>query len=252
MSFVVAILPVILIGIYVYKKDKIKESSNLLAKLFVGGISSCFPAAIVGLILGSFFPEVGNMNFIQLFIYVFVVVAFVEEVCKWIFLYNIAYKNPEYDSSYDMLVYACFAALGFACFENILYVLESGFMTALLRAFTAVPGHVCDGILMGSYLTLAKHNDLLGNQKLAKKYKRLSIVVPAVVHGIYDFCLFAESLTFLLIFIVFVITMYVVCIKKIKYFSNNNKKFFHKNNYCTKCGTPANSNYCVVCGNKNN
>ena len=55
-----------------------------------------------------------------------------------------------------MIVYASFVALGFACFENILYVSDSGIVTGLIRAVTAVPGHVCDGILMGSYLALAK------------------------------------------------------------------------------------------------
>ena len=38
----VAILPVILLGLYIYKKDRNKEPSSLLVKLFVSGILSCF------------------------------------------------------------------------------------------------------------------------------------------------------------------------------------------------------------------
>ena len=67
MSLVVAILPVILIGLYIYKKDNTKESSNLLFKLFIGGVGSCFPAVVIGLFFNGFLPDTEQMNFIQLF-----------------------------------------------------------------------------------------------------------------------------------------------------------------------------------------
>lgn len=252
MSFIIAILPVILIGIYIYKKDGIKESSKLLFKLFIGGVGSCFPAAFIGMFLGNFFPSMENMNFIQLFLYVFIVVALIEELCKWFILYKISYNNNEFDSLYDMVVYASFVALGFACFENILYVLESGIMTGLVRAFTAVPGHVCDGILMGSYLALAKVNHVRGNNDLSKKFKLYSILVPVITHGIYDFCLFWGSSLFIYIFIIFVIVLFIICFKKVKETSKNNFKFLYKNKFCTRCGNAVNSNFCTRCGNRNN
>ena len=34
LSFIVAVLPVFIIGLYIYKKDRVKESSKLLFKLF--------------------------------------------------------------------------------------------------------------------------------------------------------------------------------------------------------------------------
>lgn len=250
--FLVAVLPVVLIGIYIYKKDKIKESSKLLFKLFMGGILSCFPAVILGLILGSFFPATEDMNFIQMFLYVFIVVAFAEELCKWFILYKISYNNSEFDSLYDMIVYASFIALGFACFENILYVSDAGIITGLLRAVTAVPGHVCDGILMGSYLALAKYHQVKGNNELSKKYKIFSLIMPIVTHGIYDFCLFWGSLIFVIIFAIFVMVLFVICFRKVKDVSRNNVKFMYTNNYCIRCGNSVSSNYCTRCGNKNN
>ena len=54
--FVISVLPVFLIGIYIYQKDKHKEPTKLLAKLFLGGIGSCFLAAIIGLIIELIFP----------------------------------------------------------------------------------------------------------------------------------------------------------------------------------------------------
>jgi RsiW-degrading membrane proteinase PrsW (M82 family) len=70
-----------------------------------------------------------------------------------------------------MIVYASFVALGFACFENLLYVSDTGVFTGVVRAFTAIPGHVCDGVLMGSYLALAKLYQIKGDLKLSNKYK---------------------------------------------------------------------------------
>ena len=248
----IAILPIVLIGIYIYTRDKEKESSKLIVKLFFGGIFSCFPAVLIGLFLGEFFPEMEQMSIIQLFIYVFIVIAFVEELCKWSILYKISYNHKEFDTLYDMILYASFVALGFACFENILYVMESGVLTGLLRAITAVPGHVCDGILMGSYLSLAKYNHVKGNDKVSKKFVWMSLIIPSITHGIYDFCLFLGHPTFLLIFVIFVIILFIICVKKVNSVSKNDVKFIYKNKYCTGCGSLVNSNYCGVCGKKNN
>lgn len=89
--FIVAALPVILVGRYIYKKDKNKESLTILTKLFLGGILSCFLVLIVSVGLGSIFPifskEYTDLNWIELIIYVFIGVALVEESCKWIMAY---------------------------------------------------------------------------------------------------------------------------------------------------------------------
>lgn len=252
LSFIVAILPVFLIGLYIYKKDSSKESSKFIFKIFMYGILSCFPAAFLSLKVGNLFSSTDNMNFFQMFLYVFISIALVEEFCKWFFLYRLSYNHHEFDTLYDMIVYASFVALGFACFENVLYVSDSGFVTGLIRAVTAVPGHVCDGILMGSYLGLAKVNDTRGNKKLSTKYKILSLVIPVITHGIYDFCIFWGSYLFVAIFSIFVIVLYIICIRKIKDYSSNDLKFKYNNKYCPCCGLLVNSRYCPCCGNENN
>ena len=250
-SFLIAVLPVILIGLYIYKKDNNKESTKFLFKLFVGGVVSCIPAVILGLIVSSFFPSEEDMNFIQMLLYVFIAIAMVEELCKWYFVNKISYNHDEFDTIYDMVVYASFTALGFACFENILYVSTSGIMIGIVRAISAVPGHVCDGILMGSYLGLAKINHVKGNLALSNRYKILSIVIPIITHGIYDFCLFWESNVLIFVFLIFVITLYIICVRKVRKISKNDIKFKYRDNYCAICGFPVNSDFCPRCGRKN-
>lgn len=252
LSFIIAVFPVFLIGLYIYRKDADKESSKILFKMFMFGIISCFPAVFLSFLIGNFFPAEDSMSFIQMFLYVFISIALTEEFCKWFLLYKGSYNHNEFDTLYDMIVYASFVALGFACFENILYVSSSGIVTGLVRAITAVPGHVCDGILMGSYLGLAKVSMVRGNKKISNKYKILSLVIPVITHGIYDFCLFWGGYLFIAIFAIFVIVLYIICIKKVKQYSDNDLKFKYDNKYCPYCGTLITSRFCPNCGNKNN
>ena len=60
----------------------------------------------------------------------------------------------------NIIVYAVFSSLGFACIENILYVLSGGVGIAILRAILSVPGHMCFGVIMGYFLSQAKVNQV--------------------------------------------------------------------------------------------
>ena len=251
----ISILPVILLGMYVYKKDKNKEPSKLLTKLFISGVLATILTVILTLILGIFFPIIlsdpTELNLINLIFHVFIGIAFIEELSKWIMTFLISYNDKNFDEIYDMIIYAVFVSLGFACFENILYVLDGGIITGLIRAFLSVPTHTCLGITMGYYLGLAKQSEIKNNQKLRNKNITLSLLIPILLHGIFDYCLFTSKLIFVLLFFIFVIFMYIYSHKKIKLFTSITTKLKYKNNYCPNCGHKVNSNYCTNCGNKN-
>lgn len=246
----VAVLPIYIIGLYIYKKDKDKESKKLLSKLFIFGIISCFPAVILELIIGSFFPSEEQMNLTLLFIYVFVSVALIEEFCKFYMTYKIAYNHKEFNHIYDAIVYSVFVSLGFAAFENILYVMDAGLSVGLMRAFSAIPGHACDAIIMGNYLGLSKIAHINNKPSLAKKNLILSILLPTVAHTIYDYCLFTGKYIFIIIFLAMLIWIYIYSIKKVKKISNIERNFIDTYlNYCPICGTKGKGKYCVNCGN---
>jgi len=223
----------------------------LLFQLFILGVFSCIPSSFLGSIFGSFFPDMEYMNYFQLFLYVLLVIALVEELCKWIVTYRLTYNHKEFDASFDMIVYTVFTSLGFACFENVLYVKEYGILIGILRGLLSVPGHACDGILMGIYLSSAKLFEVNGNIKLATRYKILSIIIPTFTHCIYDFCLFSENNYFILIFAVYVIFIDIICIYGLKKASKNSLKFKYRNKFCTNCGIRVDSNFCPQCGNDN-
>jgi len=224
--FILAILPVYFIGLYIYIKDKDKESKKLLLKLFVFGIIACIPTLIFELLIGSFFGLEENMTYNSLFIYVFISVALVEEICKWFFIYKLSYNNFEFDHIYDAIVYSVFLALGFATLENIFYIFDGGITIALLRAVSAVPGHACFAVIMGYYLGIAKTSSFIGNSNnTEKKNLLLSIFVPTVIHTLYDFCLMTGNILFIILFCVILMFMYIYSIRTVKKISSVKNNF---------------------------
>lgn len=275
----ISILPVVVLGTYIYNKDKNKESKKLLAKLFLSGLLSIILTLIISGVLDSLFPilaaDSDNLNLYELFFNVFFGVALVEEFSKWIMVYKISYNHKEFDEVYDAIVYTTFVALGFACFENILYVLEEGMYTGIIRAFTAVPGHTCDGVLMGYYLGLAKLYHLQNDNAKSKKNLALSLIVPTIAHGIYDYCAMSGNGLLIIGFIVFIIFMFSHCKKTVKKIAQEERRLNNQNtviqnnhqpinqtieqqnetpktnNFCPNCGTKVESVYCPNCGTKN-
>lgn len=205
-----AVLPVILLCFYIYKKDINKEPKGMLAKIFIFGMLICIPVIILELLVGSVIDPQESDSIIYIFIGTFISIAFIEELFKWFVVRGFGYNSKNFDEIYDIIVYAVFTSLGFACLENIGYVVQNGFGVAVLRALLSVPGHMCDGVLMGYFLSKAKVNSLNGNNALAKKNMILSLIVPTIAHTIFDACLTAGSF-YILVFFVFHIALTIYC-----------------------------------------
>ena len=222
-----SILPVYLLGNYIYKNDFDKEPTKLIFKLFFFGVGSAFVTLLLSNILYEIFPmfsaEPTSLDPIKLIPYTFIGVALVEEFSKWIFVYFDTYKRSEFNHAYDAIVYSVFVSLGFACIENILYVFSTyEIQTAIMRAVLAVPGHACDGVLMGYFLALAKISEKNNNLELSKKNKILSVVVPVIAHGLYDYFLFASPFisTFSLIFFIFIYWIFKKAVSLVQQMKN--------------------------------
>ena len=246
-SLIFAIFPIGLIGYYFYNKDTIKEPKKLLVKLFISGIISGLIVlfiSIYGIILFPKYTQVENIkNIIVLFFYCFIFVATIEEFSKFLMIYFISYNNKEFDQAFDIVLYSVIVGLGFACLENIFYVIFKSLtpLTVLLRGITAVPAHVCFQIIMGYYLYLSKNKD---------KYKNLilGILIPIILHGTYDFFIYSKNgfivLSFIFLLIFFVLYAYSKLNKLIEVDKSNLKTI------CPKCGNIIRYQYCPKCGLK--
>ena len=117
----------------------------------------------------------------------------------------------------DAVVYAVFVSLGFALWENVQYVFSYGFGTALVRAFTAVPGHACFGVFMGTWYGLAKKQQLWGREDTSMVCRTMAVMVPMLIHGTYDLI---ASIGNSWIFVVFIAVMFAISFTTIKRLSN--------------------------------
>ena len=166
--------------------------------LFINAVVENLRYGIISLdIVFKIFPfmnkDTSFMNFFEVMAYSFIGVALIEEFCKFIMAFAGSYFNKAYDEVYDGIVYAVYVSLGFACFENILYVFANqSIAVGISRGILSVPGHACDAVFMGYYLSLAKVYASQGRKDLEKRNIVLSVVVPTILHGIYDFCLFVN------------------------------------------------------------
>jgi len=144
-----------------------------------------------------------------------VVAGTTEELFKFLALYMLVWKSPSFNEKFDGIVYAVFVSLGFAGVENVLYVIDGGMQTALTRALTAVPAHAIFGITMGYYLGIARiYEEMKG------RYLGMALLVPIVLHGIYDFILMVDIGWLLLLFFPYIIVLYIMGVKKIKVLSD--------------------------------
>lgn len=112
----------------------------------------------------------------------FVVAALPEETFKLFALWMVLRKNPYFDEHFDGIVYAVCVGLGFAAFENLMYVAgeEDWVSTAILRALLAVPGHYAFALLMGYYYSVYHFVDH------SPKVAACVLLVPVLAHGAYD------------------------------------------------------------------
>jgi RsiW-degrading membrane proteinase PrsW (M82 family) len=188
-----AVAPALALAIYVYWKDKFeREPIRWVAFSFFLGLPAAFMAAVVSLfasrLLQGAFP---GSELFRLALDAFLAVALVEEFFKWLVIRLLIYKRSFFDEPYDGITYAVMVSLGFATIENILYVMEGGLQTALVRMFTAVPAHAVFGVMMGYHLGMAKFYPF-------KTYHRvMALVAPTLLHGFYDVSLFWRNVPFM-------------------------------------------------------
>ena len=211
-------LPAILIGKYIYKNDTNKKNKTIIKSLIVFGAI----VAIISAIIEYFVEKKINIQNIIIFQIInnMIVVSVTEELAKMFVTYKCGIKKNGILYSFDAILYSSFAALGFATFENLFYVLKGGFTTAILRTIYSVPGHTAFGILMGYFIGQAyieKNNNNLKNYKRNLFY---SLLIPIIWHGLSDFavsygtsCL---NVFMLLVILIFDFIYIIYCLKIVK------------------------------------
>ena len=189
-----AIVPGILLLYYVYSKDFNPEPKRMVYKGFLYGCLSVFVSTLISgplMKLGLFVMQPSDIE--EAIKVSFFGAAIPEESAKLLMLWLLLRHSPEFDERYDGLVYAAAVGLGFACVENIFYVVQSGsgwLETSILRAFLSVPGHFAFAVVMGYYYS-RNHFDWVK----VSAWDQIKVwLYPVLLHGIYDTIAFSVTL----------------------------------------------------------
>lgn len=210
-----ALLPAILLGLYVWRQDPQKEPTSWLVKAVLYGIGICIPVVIMEMgIEAILFGASGKpTTILDTTIQAFFVAAFPEEGFKLLALWLILRKNPYFDEHFDGIVYAVFVSLGFAAIENVFFLIgnaDNWLSIAISRSLLAVPGHYAFAVLMGYYYSVYHFVDH------SPRTAACVLLVPVIAHGIYDAIALGSTVNEYIGGLSFVILIYF-CIKMHKF-----------------------------------
>ncbi|MFH1175472.1 MAG: PrsW family intramembrane metalloprotease [bacterium] len=158
--------------------------------------------------------------FLEKFIFIFLVIACIEEIFKFTIIKSEVLKTKEFDEPVDAMVYSIVASLGFASAENILYVFKyaNPARTSIERFFTAVLIHALTGAIIGYFIGLVKiwemkQNQFLPGVRSSKKTLKnisLGIILAILLHGSYNFLIsFDNNLMMLALALIIIIALLV-------------------------------------------
>lgn len=219
-----SLLPPIYLLKEIYALDRIEpEPPRMILKLFFFGVLSTIPAGIIESVL---IENVLHSTGIPLnsplynFITYFLIVAITEEGVKHFALRKGTWNSPEFNYRFDAVVYSVAVTLGFAALENISYVFSYGLHVALMRAITSIPGHCIFGIYMGYYYGQARYFALRKSTFLTGFYNFMSMFIPVILHGFYDYCASSKKPIYSIIFFGYIVIMDIIAIKQVHKFSD--------------------------------
>lgn len=222
---VIAVTPAVALGLALYLTDRFdREPMHLLAKVFFFGALAVIPIIIAGQFLASLniFTGVLGAAFTA-----YIIAGLTEEYFKRAVVIKTVYNNPAFNEKLDGIIYAVFASLGFAMVENIMYMFvhySANPYIGLYRGILSVPAHALLGITMGYYLSLAKFSY---NENFERVYLRKALLVPAFLHGTFNFILMANIPILFVFFIPYVIYLWVVNLKKLNQYYRDSKTRFN-------------------------
>lgn len=223
---IIAITPTIALAAGIYLTDRYdKEPWHLLLRIFLMGALSVIPVIVVQKTLLSLNVFSGILAIAYT---AFIVAGLTEEFFKRLVVVRGVYDNENFNEKLDGIVYSVFSALGFATVENIIYVVfryTGNYYVGIMRGLLSVPGHMLFGVTMGYYLSLSKYTE---EPNLKEHYYKMSLIIPAFLHGLFNFIIMAQISILMVAFIPYVIYLWVNNLKKLNQYTRDSKDNYNK------------------------
>lgn len=224
--FVIAVTPGIALGMGIYLVDRYdREPLYLLMKMFILGALSVIPVLYIEKLLLRINVFSGVLGIAYT---AFIVAGLTEEYFKRAVVLYGAFNDKSFNEKLDGIVYAVFSALGFATVENIMYVVfryTGNYYVGVMRGLLSVPAHTLFAVTMGYYLSLAKFTS---NEKESKVYHSRSLLIPLLLHGLFNFILMAKIPMLMLLFIPYVIYLWRVNLIKLNEYTRESRDKYNR------------------------
>ena len=201
MTLLITIAPSLALLLYFFLSDKFKEPKLTVLVVFFLGYLICLPAGALNDFSYKLLEDGTELS--KRLGYSFLGPAWAEELLKFSILYLIVLRRDEFNEPMDGIVYGVAASLGFATYENYDYVFRLAEQwdlvpmdLAIWRSYSAIPMHGLNGCLMGFYFgKYAFTGD--------KKFLLLSLLIPFLMHGLYNFLDHPYSMIIVVILLIY-------------------------------------------------
>lgn len=230
-----AVLPVSFFVGWIYFKDKYEKEPPLkLIEYFLLGIL----VSILAIFLESYFSKLNIFSGTMGALYIaFFVAAFTEEGLKSIILIPVLLNDKNFNEKLDGIIYSIFLSLGFATIENIIYLmrerLDLSFELGVTRGLISIPSHIMFAITMGYYISKYKFSKEDDNEN--NKYLIYAVIMPILLHGVFDFILMIGYRWAIIVFIVYIIFLWKINLDKLDRYALYSKiRFYKKKNKSRK------------------
>lgn len=222
-----AILPVSFFAVWIYFKDRYeKEPPIKLIEYFSLGIL----VSILAIFLELYFSRLNIFTGIGGALYTsFFVAAFIEEGLKSVILIPVLLRDKNFNEKLDGIIYSIFLSLGFATIENIIYLmrerLDLSFELGITRGLISIPSHIMFAITMGYYISKYKFSK---EDCEKNKYLVYAVIIPILLHGVFDFILMIEYRWAIIVFITYIIFLWKTNLDKLDKYALYSKIRFYK------------------------
>lgn len=184
-----ALLPSIIWLLFYLRKDAHPESNKMILKIFLYGMLAVLPVFFIEEGFYQLLLDLKVSKILFLILSVFIGVALVEEVFKYLVVRDKVLSNPEFDEPVDAMLYMIISALGFAALENILIFFSEifekpyqPFLLSIIRLISATFLHALSSGLVGFYLAKSFF-------EIQKRFKLIitGLGIATILHGLYNF-----------------------------------------------------------------
>ena len=188
LAFIVSLVPSILILLWLRKRNEENQLYKDCCKsAAIRGCVCVLPVLWLGLVITRFalkVTHISNMNqLLYKAIYTVVVLAFAEELVKYLAFRGLLKKKTYEYTWADITAFMTIIGLTFGLLEDIPYAFGASPIVMLVRGVTM--GHIGYGFIMGWFFGKRLYTG-------KKKYGLIAFLLPWALHGAYDFSLSPE------------------------------------------------------------